>query len=192
MHPMQSEPLGQLRTVAAPERPGLGIRDLVLLAILLAAGFILNFTAGKAIAAVSGGAIAPEFIIAAFCLTILIVRPTIPQSLVIGFISAAVIQLTTTAPGIDFIAESLAAIAMATIVQAGAPGCLRALVPAVGTFVATLISGTVFVVIKMMLMGFATQIALVMLPVVTATSLFNAVLVCALYPPVKAALALEE
>ena len=62
-------------------------------AILLAAGFILNFTVGKAISRASRAAmISPEFIIiiSAFCLpTILVVRPNIGQALVIGLISAA-------------------------------------------------------------------------------------------------------
>ena len=79
----------QPRTVQTADRGKLDIRALVLLAILLAAGFILNFTAGKAISGISGGMISPEFIISAFCLTILVVRPNIGQALVIGLISAA-------------------------------------------------------------------------------------------------------
>ena len=91
----------QPRTVQAADRGKLDVRALVLLAILLAAGFILNFTVGKAISGISGGMISPEFIISAFCLTILVVRPNIGQALVIGLISAAVIQITTTSPFID-------------------------------------------------------------------------------------------
>ena len=92
----------QPRTVQAADRGKLDVRALVLLAILLAAGFILNFTVGKAISGISGGMISPEFIISAFCLTILVVRPNIGQALVIGLISAAVIQITTTSPFVDF------------------------------------------------------------------------------------------
>ena len=44
------------------------IKSLVLLAILLAAGFILNMFVGKAISGATGGMISPEFIISAFCL----------------------------------------------------------------------------------------------------------------------------
>ena len=58
----------QARTVTTTDHGKLDIRALVLLAILLAAGFILNFTVGKAISGVSGGMISPEFIISAFCL----------------------------------------------------------------------------------------------------------------------------
>ena len=138
------QPSGRPRTVAIDERRGLDIQSLVLLAVLLAAGFILNFTAGKAISAVSGGAIAPEFIVSAFCLAILVIRPTIPQALVVG------------------------------------------------TFITTFLSGMIFMVVKMALMGFAGELAAVMTPVVTVTAVFNAILVGALYQPVKQSLGLNE
>ena len=186
------QPSGRPRTVAIDERRGLDIQSLVLLAVLLAAGLILNFTAGKAISAVSGGAIAPEFIVSAFCLAILIIRPTIPQALVIGLISAAVIQITTSSPGIDFVAEGIAAVAMASIVNVGARTPARNLVPVAGTFVTTFLSGMIFMVIKMALMGFAGELAAVMTPVVTVTAVFNAILVGALYQPVKQSLGLNE
>lgn len=186
------QPSGRPRTLAIDERRGLDIQSLVLLAVLLAAGFILNFTAGKAISAVSGGAIAPEFIVSAFCLAILVIRPTIPQALVIGLISAAVIQITTSSPGIDFVAEGIAAVAMASIVNVGARTPVRNLVPVVGTFITTFLSGMIFMVIKMALMGFAGELAAVMTPVVTVTAVFNAILVGALYQPVKQSLGLNE
>ena len=47
------QPSGRPRTLAIDERRGLDIQSLVLLAVLLAAGFILNFTAGKAISSAS-------------------------------------------------------------------------------------------------------------------------------------------
>ena len=181
----------QPRTVTA-QKEGLDIKDLILLAILLAAGFILNLTVGKAISAASGGAIAPEFIISAFCLTILVVRPTIGQALVMGLISAAVIQITTTSPGIDFVAEAVAAMAMAAIVKAGSGTAAQRLVPVAGTFVTTFLSGAIFMVIKMALMGFALELAGLMLPVIALTSVFNAVLVGALYIPITRALGLED
>lgn len=185
-------PAGNARTVGTVERDGLDIKSLVLLAILLAAGFILNFTVGKAISAVSGGAIAPEFIISAFCLTILIVRPSLPQALVIGLISAAVIQVTTTSPGIDFIAEGIAAVAMALIVNAGMRTAAKPLIPTIGTFVTTFLSGFIFMVVKMSMMGFATELAAVMMPVVALTAVFNAILVGALYIPIGKALNLKD
>ena len=186
-----TQPTGSARTVNAVDRGGLDIKSLVLLAVLLAAGFILNFTVGKAISAVSGGAIAPEFIISAFCLTILIVRPNLLQALVIGLISAAVIQVTTTSPGIDFVAEGVAAVVMALIVNAGMSTGAKAIIPTVGTFVTTFLSGFIFMVIKMAMMGFATELAAVMMPVIALTAVFNAILVGALCLPVRKALGLN-
>lgn len=179
------QPAGRARTVAACDGDGIKIKNLVLLAVLLAAGFILNFTVGKAISAVSGGAISPEFIISAFCLAILIVRPGIGQALIMGLISAAVIQTTTSTPGVDFIAEGVAAMAMAAIVRMGMRGATGTLIPVVGTFATTFLSGFIFMVVKMALMGFASQLAAVMLPVIALSSVFNAILVGALYQPVR-------
>ena len=187
-----NQPAGKARAVTPAKSTGLDIKSLVLLAVLLAAGFILNFTAGKAISAVSGGAISPEFIISAFCLTILIVRPNAPQALVIGLISAAVIQVTTTSPGIDFLTEGVAAMVMALIVNAGMRTRARALIPTIGTFVTTFLSGCIFMVVKMALMGFAGELAAVMMPVIALTAVFNAILVGALYLPIKKALGLND
>lgn len=179
------------RTVADSSSDKLDIRALVLLAVLLAVGFILNFTVGRAISSVSGGMISPEFIISAFCLTILVVRPNVGQALVIGLISAAVIQLTTTAPFIDFAAEGIAAMVMALIVRAGMGTRAGSVVPLVGTFVTTALSGTIFMLIRIAMVGAAGELAAAMLPVVLLTAVFNAVLVGALFLPVRKALKIE-
>lgn len=182
----------QARTVNVVDHGKLDVRALVLLAVLLAAGFILNFTVGKAISSLSGGVISPEFIISAFCLTILVVRPNVPQALVIGLISAAVIQITTTSPFVDFAAEGIAAMLMAIIVNAGMRGGAKKFVPAIGTFVTTVVSGCIFMVIKMAMLGVVAQLAAAMLPVVFATGVFNAILVQALYIPICKALKISE
>ena len=174
----------QPRTVQTADRGKLDVRALVLLAILLAAGFILNFTVGKAISGISGGMISPEFIISAFCLTILVVRPNIGQALVIGLISAAVIQITTTSPFVDFAAEGIAAMLMAGIVNAAG-------IAIVATFVTTFVSGVIFMVIKMAMLGVVGELAAAMLPVVAMTAVFNAILVGALYLPIQKALKLN-
>lgn len=180
------------RTVAAADRGKLDIQALVLLAVLLAAGFILNFTVGKAISGISGGLISPEFIISAFCLTILVVRPSVGQALVIGLISAAVIQITTTSPFIDFAAEGIAAMLMALIVRVGMGSGAKKVVPLIGSFVTTAVSGVIFMLIKIAMVGAAGELAAAMLPVVLLTAAFNAVLVQALYLPIRKALKLAD
>lgn len=182
----------QPRTVQTADRGKLDIRALVLLAILLAAGFILNFTVGKAISGISGGMISPEFIISAFCLTILVVRPNIGQALVIGLISAAVIQITTTSPFVDFAAEGIAAMLMAGIVNAaGKDGQVKPAIAILATFLTTFVSGAIFMVIKMAMLGVVGELAAAMLPVVAMTAVFNAILVGALYLPIQKALRLN-
>lgn len=182
----------QPRTVQTADRGKLDVRALVLLAILLAAGFILNFTVGKAISGISGGMISPEFIISAFCLTILVVRPNIGQALVIGLISAAVIQITTTSPFVDFAAEGIAAMLMAGIVNAaGKNGQVKPAIAIVATFLTTFVSGVIFMIIKMAMLGVVGELAAAMLPVVAMTAVFNAILVGALYLPIQKALKLN-
>ena len=180
------------RTVAAADRGKLDIQALVLLAVLLAAAFILHFTVGKAISGISGGLISPEFIISAFCLTILVVRPSVGQALVIGLISAAVIQITTTSPFIDFAAEGIAAMLMALIVRVGMGSGAKKVVPLIGSFVTTAVSGVIFMLIKIAMVGAAGELAAAMLPVVLLTAAFNAVLVQALYLPIRKALKLAD
>lgn len=182
----------QPRTVSTVDRGTLDIRGLVLLAILLAAGFILNFTVGRAISTATGGAIAPEFIISAFCLTILAIRPNIGQALIIGLISAAVIQITTTSPFIDFAAEGIAAMLMAGIVAVGMASPAKKFVPLAGSFVTTVVSGVIFMLIRIAMVGAASELAAAMLPVVVLTAAFNAVLVSALYLPIRKALGLSD
>lgn len=187
-----SNAAAQPRTVSTTDHGTLDVRALVLLAVLLAAGFILNFTVGKAISSISGGVISPEFIISAFCLTILVVRPNLGQALVIGLISAAVIQITTSSPFIDFAAEGIAAMLMAAIVAAASRrGAISPVAAAVATFATTLVSGCIFMVIKMAMIGLVAELAAAMLPVVAATAVFNGILVAALYLPIKKALKLS-
>ncbi len=180
------------RTVTSTDHDKLDVQALVLLAVLLAAGFILNFTVGNAVSTMTGGFIQPEFTISAFCLMILIVRPNVGQALIIGLISAAVIQLTTKSPLIDFAAEGIAAMLMAVIVKVGMRGSAKRFVPAAGTFLTTVVSGTIFMIIKMATMGFAQNLTAVMLPVVVATGAFNGILVAALYLPIRKALKLAD
>ena len=98
------------RTVAASGRGALDISAIVLLSVLLAAGFILNFTLGNALA-ITG--IKPQFIIAAYSLAILLTRANLAQSVLYGLISAAVIQLSTSVPGLNFVTEVAGALVMA-------------------------------------------------------------------------------
>lgn len=170
---------------ATQPRGGLTIKQLLLIAVLVTAGFVLNFTAGKLIAGAAGDLIAPEFLVAALCLAVLLIRPDTLQALAIGVISASAAQITTTAPGIDFIAEGAAAIVMALIVNATMKNKDNWLAPFVGAVVTTLCSGCIFVGARVAMTAVPNEALVGMLHVVALTALCNAVLVGVLYRPLK-------
>ena len=172
----------EARTVSsAAKSTGLvDIKSLVLLAILLAAGFILNMTLGNALAIVG---IKPQFIIAAYALAIILTRANLAQAAIYAIVSAAVIQLTTSIPGLNFVTELVAALLMSALVKAGVGGSKAN--PLVSAFLTTLVSGALFAVLGTVLMGAELATAVVKVPIVLGTAAFNAIVVQALYFPLK-------
>lgn len=180
----------QARTVTTVDHGKLDLKALTLYAILLAAGFVLNLTVSKFFSGLTGGFLSPEFIIAAFCLEILIIKPNIGQAAVIGLLAGVVIQITASVKGPDLIAEPVAAVVMALLVSAFAESKAKGLLPLVGTFVVTFISGIIYAVIFSFLIMKNPAFVGVMAPVVAATGIANAIIVAALHLPIKKALKL--
>ena len=178
----------QARTVAAVDHGKLDLKALTLYAILLAAGFVLNLTVSKFFSGLTGGFLSPEFIIAAFCLEILIIKPNIGQAAVIGLLAGVVIQITASVKGPDLIAEPIAAVVMALLVSALSDSKAKGLLPLVGTFIVTFISGIIYAVIFSFLIMKNPAFVGVMAPVVAATGVANAIIVAALHLPIKKAL----
>ena len=180
----------QARTVAAVDHGKLDLKALTLYATLLAAGFVLNLTVSKFFSGLTGGFLSPEFIIAAFCLEILIIKPNIGQAAVIGLLAGVVIQITASVKGPDLIAEPAAAVVMALLVSALSDSKAKGLLPLVGTFIVTFISGIIYAVIFSFLIMKNPAFVGVMAPVVAATGVANAIIVAALHLPIKKALKL--
>lgn len=180
----------QARTVAAVDHGKLDLKALTLYAILLAAGFVLNMTVSKFFSGLTGGFLSPEFIIAAFCLEILIIKPNIGQAAVIGLLAGVVIQITASVKGPDLIAEPVAAVVMALLVSALSDSKAKGLLPLVGTFIVTFISGIIYALIFSFLIMKNPAFVGVMAPVVAATGVANAIIVAALHLPIKKALKL--
>lgn len=65
-------PHAQKREVAKKNESGLSVRDLILIAVLLAAGAVLKLTVSSFF---SFAGMKPNFIIAMYCLAIILVRP---------------------------------------------------------------------------------------------------------------------
>lgn len=173
------------RTVTAETTKKNGVVDvtsLVLLAILLAAGFILNMTVGNALAIVG---IKPQFIISAYCLAILLTKASFVQAIIYGVISACVIQITTSIPGLNFLSETVAALAMAALIRIDMKLGGKDVTPFVATLVTTFISGGIFAVVGTVIMGAAIETVVVKVPIVVGTALFGAIVVQALYFPLR-------
>lgn len=180
------KPQGQIRTHSEEGSPKkLDVSSLVLTAILLAAGVILNATVGKALA-ITG--IQPEFCIAAYCLAILLIRPTILQAILIGILGASVIQLTTSIPGLEYLCDIPASAFMGFMALKVLRSSNKAYIPFISTFVTTLISGSIFATVAtIVVMGAEPASVLVMAPIVLGTAVANSIVVQALYFPLAKA-----
>lgn len=83
-------PRAQKRAVSKKNESGLSVRDLILIAVLLAAGAVLKLTVSSFF---SFAGMKPNFIIAMYCLAIILVRPKFGQSLVIGLLAGLICQI---------------------------------------------------------------------------------------------------
>lgn len=64
----------------------------------------------------------------------------------------------------------------------------RDVTPLLAAFAATLVSGALFAAAGTVIQGFALETAVVKVPLVAGTAVFNAIVVQALYPALRAAL----
>jgi hypothetical protein len=178
-----SENTTTARTVTTDSpKAALDIASLVLLAVLLAAGTILNMTVGNALATVG---IKPQFIITAYSLAIILTKARAPQAAIYGLISAAVIQLSTSIPGLNFFTELVGALVVCAIARATIKVGGRNITPLVATFLGTLASGALFAICGNVIMGAALATAIVKVPIVLGTAIFNAVVAQALTLPLS-------
>ncbi|MDR2746260.1 MAG: hypothetical protein LBB77_02335 [Treponema sp.] len=188
--------LGEKRELKKTVRKGLQIRDVLLIGILLAAGAVLRTAVGTVI----NFGMKPNFIIAMYCLTILLIRPGLVEAAIIGILSGAVCQLFPGQPYINFVSELLGALSMCLLIRVpvagGSTGVLRKTLEAariIGcTFLSTLVSGFSFIAV-MYLMYYSgaaitpTPLA-IFLAIIFGTALINSVIVQILYIPLKLAL----
>lgn len=75
------------RVMKGEEKKGLSIRELVLIAILLAAGAVLKFFVGSF---VNFFGMKPNFIIAMYCMAIVLIRPRVFEAIIIGILAGAI------------------------------------------------------------------------------------------------------
>lgn len=129
---------------ATQERKGLSTQDLILIAVLLAAGAVLKLTVASFFAAFG---MKPNFIIAMYCLAIILTRPNVGQSAAIGLIAGLICQLPmlNATPGLNIVSEVLGALVCGLLIKVSMNiGGKADVNPFVNTFLSTCVSGGSF------------------------------------------------
>ena len=179
---------GEVRTVKR-DNGGLALRQVMLVAMLLAAGAVLKFFVGSLFAV----GMKPNFIIAMYCLAILLTRPNFKDSAAIGLLAGAICQFFPGTPYLNFASELAGALAMSAILRLLPRGRL---LPAAATFITTVVSGGVFMALLYGLFfagGSAAPAPLAVFgAIIAGTATVNAVIVQLLYIPVSAALRIRS
>ncbi|WP_242855784.1 tryptophan transporter [Ruminiclostridium josui] len=91
------------RVVIKEKKAGLTISDVILVGVLLATGAVLKFFVGS----MFNAGMKPNFVIAMYCLAILIIKPKLSEAIIIGIIAGAICQVLPGTPYINLISEPL-------------------------------------------------------------------------------------
>lgn len=181
----------QKREIKQVVKKGFSTADILLIGILLAAGAVLKFTVGNLV----NFGMKPNFIIAMYCLCILLIRPKLYQAIIIGIIAGAVSQFAAAAPFINLVSEPMGALVMSLLLFIPMQIKKFSLHPIISTFISTLISGFVFVGILYMELFAGADVKAppiaIFLGIILGTATINAIIVQLLYLPLKAALKKE-
>lgn len=170
------------RTITIEKKRGIGVSDIILLSVLLAAGAVLKFFVGSFI---NIGGMKPNFIIAMYCLAIVLIRPKLYEAAIIGLLAGAVCQLFPGTPYINFASELVGAFVMAVLIMLPMKIGKVSFSTAVSTFVSTVASGSVYTIMLFLLTKAETSAMVAYIPIVFCTAVFNTVIVSALYLPLR-------
>ncbi len=179
-----NETAGARRESATVEKKGLSIRELVLTAILLAAGAVLKFFVGSV---VNFFGMKPNFIIAMYCMAIVLIRPRVFEAMIIGIIAGAICQFFPGTPYLNFLSEFFGALVMCLLIKIPMPkiGGKVDIMPLVATFLSTIVSGGIFATFLMVVIKSDPAALAAFVPIVFFTAVFNAIIVQVLYYPLK-------
>ena len=182
-------PAGAARVVIAQDHAksyGLDVSSLILVAILLAAGAVLKLTLGSVL---NFAGMKPNFIIAMYCLAIILTRPKLGQAVVIGLIAGLVCQIPmlNATPFVNILSETLGALVCGLLIRVPMKIGKLDINPLVTTFLSTVVSGYSFaIVVGCVINGLALLPVLGMyVPMVFGTALFNCILVQVLVLPLR-------
>lgn len=180
------------RTVrAAKARTDLAsVRNLILLGVLLAAGAVLKLFLSSYFTVMK-----PNFVIAMYCLAILLIQPKLREGAIIGVLAGAICQFFPGTPYINLVSEIFGALAMVLLCRLPLRAGRFDLRPIVCTALSTLVSG--FAYVGVMYAAFYAGASIVPTPlaaflgIIFGTAAINAVIVQVLYLPLRSALGKE-
>ena len=179
----ENENLGEKRVLETSEKKGLQIRDLILVAVLLAAGAVLKFFVGSLI---NIGGMKPNFIIAMYCMAIALINANVAAAAVIGILAGAICQFFPGTPYLNFASEFAGAIVMSLLIKIPLPKLGKIdFKPAIATLFSTFVSGGLYTVLLIFVLGADKATLAAYVPIVLCTACINAVLVQLLYIPLK-------
>ncbi|GHV10615.1 hypothetical protein FACS189491_00460 [Spirochaetia bacterium] len=187
-------PVTGKREVAQKAKKGLEVRDVLLIGILLAAGAVLKFFVGSVI----NFGMKPNFIIAMYCLIIMLIKPGFIEAAIIGILAGAICQFFPGQPYINFASELLGAAAMCLLIKIPLERLKIPVKPIICTFFSTLVSGFTFIAVMYFLYyagyykdpNFSPTPLAIFMVIIFGTATINAVIVQVLYIPLKLALKL--
>lgn len=195
---MEAPTTAQKRTITTEKSNGLEVRDLLLVAVLLAAGAVLKLTVSSFL---TFAGMKPNFMIAMYCLAIILTRPKIYQAAIIGLITGLISQIPmlNATPLVNIASELVGAVVCGILVVAlmrvsrENVTLQNVVFPAIITFVSTVFSGYTFALIVGSAMNglpvpvvFATYAIMVL-----GTAAMNMILVGILTPILKKTLKLS-
>ncbi|MEN6327254.1 MAG: tryptophan transporter [Syntrophomonas sp.] len=140
--------------------------------------------------------ITPNLVIAMYCLAIILVRPKMSGALVIGIVGGVVSMLTSKSPNpyLNLITEPAGALACYLIVTTLPNLSIfkYMLKPILATFIGTLASGSLYVILNAVFFAMPTPVAIgAFVSVVLPTATINTVIAYVLYLPSQKVLNLE-
>ena len=172
--------MAEKRTVVTEEKKGFSVQDLIVVAVLLAAGAVLKLVVGSV---VNFFGMKPNFIIASYCLAILLTRPKIYQAAVIGLLAGAICQLLPGTPWLNLISELIGATAMGLLIRVPMKLGKFDANPMISTFISTVLSSGAYTVCLFAFVKATTEGLVAYVPIVLCTALINMVLVQLFYLP---------
>lgn len=175
-----------VKHIEAQKKKGLSVQDLIIIAVLLAAGAVLKLTVASFL---SFAGMKPNFVIAMYCLAIILVRPNVGQSLIIGLIAGLMCQIPmlNATPWVNIPSELLGALVCGLLIYVPMKIGKVDLNPTVNTFLSTVVSGYTFAIIVGVVMnGLPLTVTLATYAVmVFGTALLNCILVTILVIPLR-------